>query len=110
MSKYNCPNCGAPIEGVKCQYCGTYFFNICDIDTKKPKYIRIPIGDKVYMFNVITTDIKLEISDNDIGLYADNTKIIAAHYPNYHLSLEMDVLPNNDGICFYGKREERNEK
>ena len=21
----NCPNCNAPIEGTKCEYCGTYF-------------------------------------------------------------------------------------
>ena len=23
--KLNCPNCGAPITGSKCEYCGTYF-------------------------------------------------------------------------------------
>lgn len=22
---YNCPNCGAPITGPKCEYCGTIF-------------------------------------------------------------------------------------
>mgnify|MGYP004657774481 CR=1 FL=1 len=22
---YNCPNCGAPITGTKCEYCGTVF-------------------------------------------------------------------------------------
>lgn len=22
---YNCPNCGAPITGEKCEYCGTVF-------------------------------------------------------------------------------------
>ena len=109
MSKYNCPNCGAPIEGVKCQYCGTYFFNICDIDTKKPKYIRIPIGDRTYMFNVIATNVKLEASDSCIGLYADSTKLTTAHYPDYHLSLEMDVLPDNDEIYCYVKQEEGKE-
>ena len=23
MSKLNCPNCGAPITGIQCEYCGT---------------------------------------------------------------------------------------
>lgn len=23
--KHNCPNCGAPISGLKCEYCGTNF-------------------------------------------------------------------------------------
>lgn len=25
MNELNCPNCGAPITGVKCEYCGTVF-------------------------------------------------------------------------------------
>lgn len=25
MKKLNCPNCGAPITGDKCEYCGTVF-------------------------------------------------------------------------------------
>lgn len=25
MSKNNCPNCGAPIKGGRCEYCGTEF-------------------------------------------------------------------------------------
>lgn len=24
---YNCPNCGAPITGDKCEYCGTVFMD-----------------------------------------------------------------------------------
>lgn len=27
----NCPNCGAPIEGMKCEYCGTDFETIMRI-------------------------------------------------------------------------------
>ena len=34
--KLNCPNCGAPIEGEICQYCGTVFVDMAVIDTKKP--------------------------------------------------------------------------
>ncbi len=25
MDVYKCPNCGAPITGAKCEYCGTVF-------------------------------------------------------------------------------------
>ena len=30
----NCPNCGAPITGLECEYCGTVFPNIdiCKLD------------------------------------------------------------------------------
>lgn len=25
MYRTNCPNCGAPVRGAECEYCGTYF-------------------------------------------------------------------------------------
>lgn len=37
MTQLNCPNCGAPIDGHKCAYCGTVF---------DPKYIEQPHIDR----------------------------------------------------------------
>ena len=39
----NCPNCGAPIDPykVKCEYCGTMYFNLATwIQDGKPCYIN----------------------------------------------------------------------
>lgn len=39
----NCPNCGAPINGKRCEYCGTWFVDpteIKNIDIQAPKHLN----------------------------------------------------------------------
>ena len=40
----NCPNCGAPITGIQCEYCGTMFYDFAEISENKPKYLRLDFG------------------------------------------------------------------
>lgn len=42
----NCPNCGAPIEKYKCDYCGTYFIDVADIKERGVSYLRMQFGDE----------------------------------------------------------------
>ena len=45
MSKRNCPNCGAPMTpNDKCDYCGTYFFDIAHIPLNEDFYLSLNIG------------------------------------------------------------------
>ena len=47
MSKRNCPNCGAPTTpNDKCEYCGTYFFDLAHIPLREPFYLSINVGTK----------------------------------------------------------------
>ena len=57
MNHLNCPNCGAPIDGDKCEYCGTSFINTLSFDMNNTQYLKIRIGDntvitKVYLENM----------------------------------------------------------
>ena len=37
----NCPNCGAPRENLKCDYCGTWYFDFTSFfEDGKPCYIK----------------------------------------------------------------------
>ena len=48
--QYQCPVCGAPIEGEKCEYCGCVIYDFANVSTDEPRYIRLamqqPDGQK----------------------------------------------------------------
>ena len=50
----NCPNCGAPINGPRCEYCGTTF-NLIDINYEKPKVIELRTKDYMCLRDQINT-------------------------------------------------------
>ena len=69
MSKYdykqlNCPNCGAPIIGDKCEYCGAMFIDTVHIDGHKPMYIKFKYEDQILIERVFleSTQISIEPS------------------------------------------------
>lgn len=45
MSIHNCPNCGAPIRGVCCEYCGTVF------EVEAPVYQPVTSITFAFMYN-----------------------------------------------------------
>ena len=42
----NCPNCGAPISGDRCEYCGTQFIDCTTIRRDKPFYLKFSPDDE----------------------------------------------------------------
>lgn len=53
--KLNCPNCGAPLNGEKCPYCGTTFYDFSSIEDGKPCYMRIRMGSMKCNGNPVNT-------------------------------------------------------
>lgn len=41
----NCPNCGAPIDGTKCSYCGTSFVDLTALDLAGGDFVKVRVGD-----------------------------------------------------------------
>ncbi len=60
----NCPNCGAPIVGERCEYCGTVFYDFSCIDVNSPCWIKIRYGDNVFAA-------KMYVAELDFGLHDD---------------------------------------
>ena len=56
----NCPNCGAPVTGGRCEYCGTLFLDFGALSTEKPTYIRIRTEKGFVFFRSIIQDIEME--------------------------------------------------
>lgn len=93
----NCPNCGAPIEGAKCPYCGTLLLDFADIEMDKPSYVRIKMYGKVVMLRVVPRVLEVEYN-NDSFLYADNVPMFVASCPRGEFTLRMDIIPDEQGI------------
>ena len=102
-----CPNCGAPIDGLKCKYCGCIQWNITDISDKDFKYIRLPIGDKMVLFRVKATDYNLEFTRHDVLFYNDNIPFAVNSTPTCTLHIDMTVVPNEECIVYMLKEKEK---
>lgn len=61
----NCPNCGAPISGIECKYCGTTFFDLVDISTGRDCIVRLRHGNVI-----ITGKMRVSSMDSEVN-YAD---------------------------------------
>lgn len=52
----HCPNCGAIVRGITCEYCGTQFIDIADLKFGEKAYLRLNYNGVVYTFKAIPFD------------------------------------------------------
>lgn len=73
MSKI-CPNCGAPISGWECDYCGAVFYDFSSIDVSfnKPIFMKFKHEGKVVETKVILTRFDVNQSPEYFDLYCDD--------------------------------------
>lgn len=88
----NCPNCGAPIAGDRCPYCGTVFYDFASIDMDKPSYIKMRLNGHVVMFKGILRNV--EVNRTPCDYYADN--IIVLRHGDISVSVDFAVIPDKD--------------
>jgi len=103
----NCPNCGAPIEGAKCSYCGALLLDLADLEIGMPSFVRIKYKNVIRMFRVLPKDVRLEMDTNSLDYYADNTKYRVLRNDTGTLNLKMEILEDCDGVYMRAKRIEK---
>ena len=86
-----CPNCGAPIQGFTCQYCGAQYYDFADISFEAPIFIRARpnCSDQVLTFKAILTRLELQASTDEMTLYADADVISRIVQPKESLHIEL---------------------
>ncbi len=68
----NCPNCGAPITGDRCEYCGTQFIDCTTVKSGEPFYLKIQLGDTVNVIKVFLNELSIGVEQD----YADMARTI----------------------------------
>ena len=92
--KLNCPNCGAPITGIQCEYCGTQFFNIADMIVGEPGYLRMKLGNSVNFFKAVPTWIGVKMTPGDsVSFYSDDKPIsVMRRSPDITVNVELRLV------------------
>ena len=96
----NCPNCGAPIEGARCAYCGTVFYDFSNIEIGKTSYLRMRLGDAVSVFEAVPEQIDITATGNKERLWADGKVFEIQTTPEYNVTISFLVRPNKEGIIY----------
>lgn len=100
QSELNCPNCGAPITGEYCPYCGSVFYDWAALDVNEPKYIKFKLGSKVVMAKAIMRHYVLDYDQTPATIYANNDIFATVMSPpTMTIATEFEVIPE-DGVMY----------
>ena len=92
--RLNCPNCGMPIVSDTCEYCGTKFFDFANIDIDGESYLRVKMGNTLYILRAICKNVSMTTyCDNVEFVYGNDFKKIPLA-PHRTLELTFDVQPD----------------
>jgi len=95
----NCPNCGAPITGHKCEYCGAIIFDFAAIEIGKPVWINFKMGGRWVLAHVLpeSADIHVEPMD-EVIMYADGIAQATFGRPApVRIELDFIEIPTDKG-------------
>lgn len=104
--KLNCPNCGMPITGATCEYCGTVFYDFANVELNKAGYLRMRVEKTLNIFKAIPESITIEDVAKESMLYMENSAVTMCVSPEYIVTLQLRVVPDDNGVLVERYREE----
>jgi len=92
----NCPNCGAPIDNytyVKCQYCGTDYYDFAAIVFDKPFFMKMKLrNNKTMLARVILTEATINQFMGDSIDFPNECQVVGLIRPETSISLDFSVV------------------
>lgn len=98
-AELNCPNCGAPLKGGECEYCGTLTEIPVDLMIGKEIEIRFEHDGVTHEFRTRVTSLGLASTCETTTLYADAVPYITL--PSF--GIEMSLTGTLVSKSFYGR-------
>lgn len=88
----NCPNCGAPISGTKCEYCGTAFLDMVDISTGGTCIVRLRHGDKIITGKMYVGNINAWVNYAEPVIGRDSTSRLRIEAPTPIVKMNINLI------------------
>lgn len=92
---FNCPNCGMPIAGEKCEYCGTVFIDWAVIDTNTPVYIKFRRGNRILRAKCVASSFEFNQTSEGASFYADNKLCLTTPVQKASINIHLDFIPTD---------------
>ncbi len=95
MSNFNCPNCGAPISGDRCEYCGTQFIDCTTLRPDKAFYLKYsPDGKNTIVAKVVMVSATHEIGQSEVmtGRDIDGRVVMTFSQPEHTITVTYMVV------------------
>lgn len=92
----HCPNCGAIVKGITCEYCGTQFIDIADLKFGEKAYLRLNYNGAVYTFKAIPFDATITCNTSPIYAGYDFEGKITPSTPTMKRKLELNFYVEDE--------------
>ncbi len=99
----NCPNCNAPVDGEKCEYCGTVFHDFTSLSFDKPTYIKIDVGGGKMIAKAYLSDLEIADTSYTESYSRLDGMLRLRRVPDVTLSAKFHLI-DNDGTVYTWKR------
>lgn len=73
----NCPNCGAPITGARCEYCGTTLVDFAAIESDGPFWLKFNLRGQTLMTKVVLAETEITSTPEFYTMPSDTAGIKA---------------------------------
>ena len=88
----NCPNCGSPISGTKCEYCGTAFLDVVDISKGGTCIVRLRHGDEIITGKMYVGNINAEVNYDESVIGRDSTGRLHREAPTPIVKMNINFI------------------
>lgn len=107
IKSLNCPNCGAPIVGDKCEYCGTVFLDFAAIQVGAPSFVKFKIGDAYILTRLVVDSLEVnpitETMTFHDGLGSPMLSTVRSYGCDFHLDAHAVVGPEESLLAYIEK-------
>lgn len=88
----NCPNCGSPISGTKCEYCGTAFLDLVDISIGEKCIVCLRHGGNIITGEMYVGNINAEVNYADREIGRDSTGRFCREAPTPIVKMSINLI------------------